>query len=114
MCPGARARDFVPAFTSGYRGRLPGQPWLGSESRVQPTPGLLPVRSERKPRVTVHQHGRYSPPVDEHPSRAVPEAAVGRLAVYLRVLTSVIEQGVTMMSSVELAGAAGVISATLR
>jgi redox-sensing transcriptional repressor len=64
--------------------------------------------------VTVHQHGRYSTPVDDLPYRAVPEAAVGRLAVYLRVLTSMIEQGVTTMSSEELAGAAGVNSATLR
>ncbi|HKR49708.1 MAG TPA: redox-sensing transcriptional repressor Rex [Pseudonocardiaceae bacterium] len=55
--------------------------------------------------VTVHAHGRYG---------AVPEAAVARLAVYLRVLTSMIEQGVTTMSSEELAGAAGVNSATLR
>jgi redox-sensing transcriptional repressor len=64
--------------------------------------------------VTVHEHGRYSTPVHDLPYRAVPEAAVGRLAVYLRVLTSMIEQGVTTMSSEELAGAAGVNSATLR
>ena len=64
--------------------------------------------------MAVHQHGRYSTPVDDLPSRAVPEATVGRLAVYLRVLTSMIEQGVTTMSSEELAGAAGVNSATLR
>ena len=60
------------------------------------------------------EHGRYGTPGGELPSRAVPEAAVGRLAVYLRVLTSMIEQGVTKMSSEELAGAAGVNSATLR
>jgi redox-sensing transcriptional repressor len=64
--------------------------------------------------VTVQEHGRYNGPVDDLPNRAVPEAAVGRLAVYLRVLTSIIEQGVTTMSSEELAGAAGVNSATLR
>jgi redox-sensing transcriptional repressor len=62
----------------------------------------------------VHEHGRYGAPVADLPSRAVPEAAVARLAVYLRVLTSMIEQGVTTMSSEELAGAAGVNSATLR
>ncbi|MGH3934020.1 MAG: redox-sensing transcriptional repressor Rex [Pseudonocardiaceae bacterium] len=55
--------------------------------------------------VTVHEHGRYG---------TVPEAAVARLAVYLRVLTSMIEQGVTTMSSEELAGATGANSATLR
>jgi redox-sensing transcriptional repressor len=63
---------------------------------------------------TVHEHDRYGTPGGDLASRAVPEAAVGRLAVYLRVLTSMIEQGVTKMSSEELAGAAGVNSATLR
>ncbi|HVE95567.1 MAG TPA: redox-sensing transcriptional repressor Rex [Pseudonocardiaceae bacterium] len=63
---------------------------------------------------TVHEHGRYGTPGGDLASRVVPEAAVGRLAVYLRVLTSMIEQGVTKMSSEELAGAAGVNSATLR
>lgn len=46
--------------------------------------------------------------------RAVPEAAVSRLAVYLRVLSSLLEQGVTTISSEDLAGAAGVNSAKLR
>jgi redox-sensing transcriptional repressor len=64
--------------------------------------------------VTVQENGRYRTPVDDLPYRSVPEAAVGRLAIYLRVLTSMIEQGVTTMSSEELAGAAGVNSATLR
>jgi redox-sensing transcriptional repressor len=62
----------------------------------------------------VHEHGRYGAPVGDLSSRAVPEATVARLAVYLRVLTSMIEQGVITMSSEELAGAAGVNSATLR
>ena len=62
----------------------------------------------------MHEHDRYGTPGGDLASRAVPEAAVGRLAVYLRVLTSMIEQGVTKMSSEELAGAAGVNSATLR
>ncbi len=64
--------------------------------------------------MTVHEHGRYSTRIEDLPYRALPEAALGRLAVYLRVLTSMIEQGVTTMSSEELAGAAGVNSATLR
>ena len=46
--------------------------------------------------------------------RAVPEAAVSRLAVYLRVLSALLEQGVTTISSEELAAAAGVNSAKLR
>ncbi|MDQ2883606.1 MAG: redox-sensing transcriptional repressor Rex [Actinomycetota bacterium] len=64
--------------------------------------------------MTVHEHGRYSTGIQDLPYRAVPDAAVARLAVYLRVLTSMIEQGVTTLSSEILAGAAGVNSATLR
>jgi redox-sensing transcriptional repressor len=84
------------------------------DNGAQPQTRFASARSERKPPVTVHQHGRYGTSVDDLASRAVPDAAVGRLAVYLRVLTSMIEQGVTTMSSEELAGAAGVNSATLR
>jgi redox-sensing transcriptional repressor len=47
-------------------------------------------------------------------ARAIPEAAVARLAVYLRVLTGMVEQGVTTISSEELSSAAGVNSAKLR
>jgi redox-sensing transcriptional repressor len=47
-------------------------------------------------------------------SRAVPEATVARLAVYLRVLSGLAEQGVVTVSSEELATAAGVNSANLR
>lgn len=46
--------------------------------------------------------------------RAIPEAAVARLAVYLRVLTSIAEQGVGTISSEELSVASGVNSAKLR
>jgi redox-sensing transcriptional repressor len=47
-------------------------------------------------------------------ARAIPEAAVARLAVYLRVLSGLGEQDVTTISSEELATAAGVNSAKLR
>ncbi len=47
-------------------------------------------------------------------ARAIPEAAVARLAGYLRVLCELIEQGAQTISSEELAGAAGVNSAKLR
>lgn len=53
-------------------------------------------------------------PAARERQRAVPEAAVARLAVYLRVLSSLLEQGVSTISSEELAGAAGVNSAKLR
>ena len=46
--------------------------------------------------------------------RSVPEATVARLAVYLRVLTALAEQGVVTVSSEELATVAGVNSANLR
>lgn len=47
-------------------------------------------------------------------ARAIPEAAVARLAVYLRVLSAMAEQGSTTVSSEELSSAAGVNSAKLR
>lgn len=46
--------------------------------------------------------------------RVIPEAAVARLAVYLRVLSGMAEQGAVTVSSDELATAAGVNSAKLR
>jgi redox-sensing transcriptional repressor len=46
--------------------------------------------------------------------RAIPEAAVARLAVYLRVLSAMKEQGTGTVSSEELSVAAGVNSAKLR
>ncbi|MGH3632286.1 MAG: redox-sensing transcriptional repressor Rex [Sciscionella sp.] len=46
--------------------------------------------------------------------RAVPEASVGRLAVYLRVLSAFAESGTATLSSEELAAAAGVNPAKLR
>ncbi len=53
-------------------------------------------------------------PAARERARAIPEAAVARLAVYLRVLSGLADQDVTTVSSEELAGAAGVNSAKLR
>jgi len=47
-------------------------------------------------------------------ARAVPEATVARLALYLRVLSSLVEANTATVSSEELAAAAGVGSAKLR
>ncbi|MBB2933647.1 redox-sensing transcriptional repressor [Amycolatopsis bartoniae] len=47
-------------------------------------------------------------------AKSIPEAAVARLAVYLRVLSAMAEQGSTTVASEELAAAAGVNSAKLR
>lgn len=46
--------------------------------------------------------------------RSIPEATVARLAVYLRVLTALVDGGRTTVSSGELASAAGVNPAGLR
>jgi redox-sensing transcriptional repressor len=53
-------------------------------------------------------------PVVRERARAIPEAAVARLAVYLRVLSGMAEQGVGTVSSEELSTASGVNSAKLR
>src|SRR5689334_8532022 len=45
---------------------------------------------------------------DQTRARSIPEAAVARLAVYLRVLSAMAEQGATTVASEELAAAAGV------
>ncbi|SDY58448.1 redox-sensing transcriptional repressor [Amycolatopsis xylanica] len=47
-------------------------------------------------------------------ARSIPEAAVARLAVYLRVLSGMSDQGATTVASEELSAAAGVNSAKLR
>jgi redox-sensing transcriptional repressor len=51
---------------------------------------------------------------DKERARAIPEAAVARLAVYLRALSGMAESGVTAVSSEELSQAAGVNAAKLR
>lgn len=53
-------------------------------------------------------------PAARERARSIPEAAVARLAVYLRALSALAEQGITTVSSEELATAAGVNSAKLR
>nr|WP_242687135.1 MULTISPECIES: redox-sensing transcriptional repressor Rex [unclassified Actinopolyspora] len=53
-------------------------------------------------------------PEPQDRAKAIPEAAVARLAVYLRVLSGFAEQEVHTVSSEELAVAAGVNSAKLR
>jgi redox-sensing transcriptional repressor len=51
---------------------------------------------------------------DRAEPRSIPEATVARLALYLRVLTALAEQGTVTVSSEELAAVAGVNSAKLR
>lgn len=58
--------------------------------------------------------GRRRPAGRTMTGRAVPEATVARLPVYLRTLTGLVERGVATVSSEELAVEAGVNSAKLR
>ena len=120
----ANPLDFVPAFTSGYRGEHRA---AGSAGRDRPG-GLREARNQQGARVTVQRDGHQdftdvtsaaevpeaAIPVARGSARAIPEAAVARLAGYLRVLCELIEQGVQTISSEALAGAAGVNSAKLR
>jgi redox-sensing transcriptional repressor len=94
--------DFVPAFTSGYRGvrraaDRPGNPDVAPRPAPAGGAGATAVESlvtQQRPRI--------------------PEATVARLAVYLRVLTGLVEGGRSNVSSGELASAAGVNPAGLR
>ncbi|WP_216210733.1 redox-sensing transcriptional repressor Rex [Amycolatopsis aidingensis] len=66
--------------------------------------------------LAVEQNGQVPEGADPVAARAksIPEAAVARLAVYLRVLSAMADQGATTVSSEELSSAAGVNSAKLR
>ena len=72
------------------------------------------VRSTLPGRSEARSAARADVPDSARAARAVPEATVARLAVYLRVLSGLAEQGVVTVSSEELAAAAGVNSANLR
>ena len=70
----------------------------------------VPVPSDTMPALSISE----DLPVTTADERMIPEATVGRLAVYLRVLSSFGESKVATVSSEELAAAAGVNSAKLR
>jgi redox-sensing transcriptional repressor len=76
-----------------------------------------PADAVTEPMPAVGTNGRPARPMVadvRERARAIPEAAVARLAVYLRVLSAMSEQGVGTISSEELSVAAGVNSAKLR
>ena len=82
-------------------------------------PGEPPAGGVRRARAAIGRAVRSTLPTRAAPDtrrgeRMVPEASVARLAVYLRVLSELAEQGVVTVSSEELAAAAGVNSANLR
>jgi redox-sensing transcriptional repressor len=83
---------------------------LGRAVRSTLPGGRAEVRPE--PRAAARADARAE--VHRRDERAVPDATVARLAVYLRVLSTLAEQGVVTVSSEELAAAAGVNSANLR
>ncbi|MQA60805.1 MAG: redox-sensing transcriptional repressor Rex [Actinophytocola sp.] len=80
------------------------------EADNAPTAELPAVTDRNGPART----GRAAPGVDPNRVRAIPEAAVARLAVYLRVLSAMAEHGAVTVSSEELSSASGVNSAKLR
>jgi redox-sensing transcriptional repressor len=82
-----------------------GQPDANGRRPVPPAENAAEVTAPM-PALT-NGHGALSP-------RAIPEAAVARLAVYLRVLSGMKEQGTRSVASEELSVAAGVNSAKLR
>src|SRR2546430_12346615 len=123
------ARDFVRAFTSGYRMDIPGRALSrrtgvaqrGQRGGVGSTPPAPSDSEVTTPMPAVTDGAGFTSdgldaavPAGRDRARAIPEAAVARLAVYLRVLTAMQEQGVGSVSSEELSVAAGVNSAKLR
>ncbi|MGI8868474.1 MAG: redox-sensing transcriptional repressor Rex [Mycobacteriales bacterium] len=77
---------------------------------AQRTSGSSPRPGEARPVARIN--GAAAHELD--PLRAIPEATIARLAVYLRVLSAITEGDTTVVSSDELALAAGVNSAKLR
>ncbi|MGP4015183.1 redox-sensing transcriptional repressor Rex [Saccharopolyspora sp. 5N708] len=71
-------------------------------------------QAEAESRTEPKQSPAVEVPAARERARAIPEAAVARLAVYLRALSALAEQNVGTVSSDELAVAAGVNSAKLR
>src|SRR5947209_9137936 len=90
-------------YVAVQRGRGRGMPPRPAANGADPaaTQPMPAVRDEDEPAVRDR-------------ARVIPEAAVARLAVYLRVLSGLSEQGVGTISSEELSAASGVNSAKLR
>ncbi|TLW93653.1 redox-sensing transcriptional repressor Rex [Saccharomonospora piscinae] len=95
--------------TPGTRG-TPGAPASANPRRGAP----VPRRASELDTAPTDELPVVAPPAASGAARAIPEAAVARLAVYLRVLSAMAEQGSTTVSSEELSAVAGVNSAKLR
>jgi redox-sensing transcriptional repressor len=94
----ARAVGARAVRAAGVRSSGPGRVGLDGPT---PADGIEPSVDGAAPDVKVER-------------RSIPEATVARLALYLRVLTALAEQGTVTVSSEELAAVAGVNSAKLR
>lgn len=92
------------------RGRRAG----GTHRRGKPAPDADSAPTAEMPAVDADGVPAARTPEGSGKERAIPEAAVARLAVYLRLLTAMADQGATTVSSEELSTAAGVNSAKLR
>jgi redox-sensing transcriptional repressor len=96
------------------RGRRDGADSAGRpprRSRRQDTPDADNAPTAEMPAVPTGTNGDAP---EAARAKSIPEAAVARLAVYLRALSGMSEQGATTVSSEELSQAAGVNSAKLR
>lgn len=98
--------------TERGRRETPAQPPRAPRRRAAATPDADNAPTAEMPAVDGNGHARVD--AAEVRAKAIPEAAVARLAVYLRVLSGMAEQGGTTVSSEELSQAAGVNSAKLR
>jgi redox-sensing transcriptional repressor len=111
--------DFVQGFTSSYRGvNIPGLP-SGTRSFATAARGAIEV-TERDETPSVRGVSADAQPFPSSAERTpaehkdIPQATVARLVDYLRVLGVLAEEGTQIVSSEELAAAAGVGSAKLR
>ncbi|GAA1206273.1 NADH/NAD ratio-sensing transcriptional regulator Rex [Prauserella alba] len=108
------AADGKPATTG--KAAANGKPAAGAKTNGERTAGTRTTGAKAATAFDDNTPTTELPAVTdgEAPVKAIPEAAVGRMAVYLRVLSSMQEQGSTRVSSEELSAAAGVNSAKLR
>jgi redox-sensing transcriptional repressor len=108
--------DFVQRFTSSYRGvNNPGLP-SGTRPFSTAARGATEVTErDETPRVPgVSPEALRHRQVDTGDQKDIPQATVARLVIYLRVLGALADEGTQIVSSEELAAAAGVGSAKLR
>jgi redox-sensing transcriptional repressor len=136
--PGARGRRLLAAlagstlaFTPGHKAdqhSSPNQRHQSDSGAAAPQVAEPDERQQLDTGSAAPQASESDSPTLPHPTtpstrertdfemslRAIPEAAVARLAVYLRVLFGMKEQGIGTVSSEELSVAAGVNSAKLR